>query len=207
MIDPKHKLHMASGRLETLGDGLFAIVMTILILELKIPDMEGHGMEGFRHALHETWRDFLCYVISFVVLGIMWFGHRMMFEYITRTDRYFIFLGIIFYMVVCLVPITTKFLAKNTWTWYAITVYAINLTLCNLTLYGQWLYGLRKKYLMTRELPEEVRKEARLLFLLSPGVYAVAIGFSFFFPVVSILIFIATPIVYLLPNKLDNYMK
>ena len=99
MIDPKHKLHMASGRLETLGDGLFAIVMTILILELKIPDMEGHGMEGFRHALHETWRDFLCYVISFVVLGIMWFGHRMMFEYITRTDRYFIFLGIIFYMV------------------------------------------------------------------------------------------------------------
>jgi len=105
---------MASGRLEALGDGIFSIAMTILVLELKIPDVIGNTWNNFTIALHETWYGLLCYIISFIVLGIMWFGHRLMFEYIGRTDRYFIFLEVLFYMVVCLVPFSICLSAKNT---------------------------------------------------------------------------------------------
>jgi len=75
---------MASGRLEALGDGIFSIAMTILVLELKIPDVIGNTWNNFTIALHETWYGLLCYMISFIVLGIMWFGHRLMFEYMAE---------------------------------------------------------------------------------------------------------------------------
>ncbi len=197
---------MASGRLEALGDGIFSIAMTILVLELKIPDVTGNSWNDFKISLHESWYSLLCYVISFIVLGIMWFGHRLMFEYIGKTDRYFIFLGVLFYMVVCLVPFSTRFLAKDTFKWYAILVYGLNLSLCNLTLYSQWLYGASKIQLLHREIPEEIKKEAHVLFLLSPIVYSIAIIISFFVPWISIIIFIVTPILYLIPNKIDKYL-
>jgi uncharacterized membrane protein len=206
MIDPKHKLPLHSSRLEALGDGIFSVAMTILVIELELPVIKEPGWSGLLHALHETWAGLLCYVISFVVLGIMWFGHRLMFEYIGRTDRYFIFLGVLFYMIVCLVPFSTRFLAHHTLTWYAIMFYGLNLSLCNISLFCQWLYGINKSTLLTRELPAEVRKEAKILFLISPVVYAIAFGFSFWMPQVSIGIFVLTPILYLLPNKLDKYM-
>jgi len=197
---------MSSGRLEALGDGIFSVAMTILVIELALPAVKGDSFSDFLHAIHETWTSFLCYVISFIVLGIMWFGHRMVFEYVGRTNRYFIFLGVLFYMVVCLVPFSTRFLAHDTLKWYAIMVYGINLSLCNLTLYAQWLYGINRKSLLALEVPEEVRKEARNLFLLSPLVYSIAIAIAFFYPIASIIIFVVTPVLYLIPNKLDKYL-
>ena len=85
-------------------------------------------------------------------------------------------------------------------------VYGINLSLCNLTLFGQWCYGIGKTSLMHKELPDEVKKEAKILFLLSPVVYGIAIGISFFSPAISLIIYVITPILYLIPNKLDKYL-
>src|SRR5215813_406144 len=155
MIDPKHKLRLASGRLEALGDGIFGVAMTILVIEIGLPVVMGNNLSNFWIALQKSWNGLLCYAISFVVLGIMWFGHRMMFEYIGRTNRYFIFLGVLFYLVVCLVPFSTKFLASNMGHWQSIMVYGLNLSLCNLTLFAQWCYGINKTVLMHKELPDE----------------------------------------------------
>ena len=197
---------MLSTRLEGLGDGIFSVAMTILVIELKLPDVKGNNWHQFLNALWQSSHGLLCYVISFIILGIMWFGHRMMFEYIAKTNRYFIFLGVLFYMIVCLVPFSTRFLAEHTLQWYAILMYGLNLSLCNLTLYMQWNYGINRTSLLERTVPDEVKKEARVSFLLSPLVYSLAIIISFFFPAISIGIYVITPLVYLLPNKLDKYL-
>ena len=206
MVDPKHKLSLRSIRLEALGDGVFSVAMTVLVIELELPTIKEPGWSGLLHAFHETWDGMLCYILSFILLGIMWFGHRMMFEYIGRSNRYFIFLGVLFYMIVCLVPFSTRFLAHHIFQWYAIFVYALNLSLCNISLYCQWLYGIHRPSLLERELPHEVKKEAKTLFLISPVVYSIAVIASFWMPQISIGIFIITPVLYLLPNKLDKYM-
>ncbi len=200
------KLHMSSGRLEALGDGIFSVAMTILAIELALPVLKGDNWSDLVHAFQEVKTEFLCYAISFIVLGIMWYGHRMIFEYISRSNRYFIFLGVLFYMVVCLVPFSTRVLAHDTLKWYALSIYGINLSLCNLTLYAQWSYGINRNSLKQRPVPDEVRKEARILFLLSPFIYTIAIVLSFFLPWVSILIYVITPVLYLIPNKLDKYL-
>ena len=200
------KLHMLSGRLEGLGDGIFSVAMTILVIELKIPAVKGNSFHDLLTALYETRLELFCFFISFIVLGIMWFGHRMVFEYISKTNRYFIFLGVLFYMVVCLVPFSTRFLAAHTLQWYAILMYGLNLSTCNLALYAQWSYGIHRPSLHSRVLPGEVRAEAKKLFLISPILYSIAIAFSFFFPLVSIGIYFFTPILYLIPNKIDRYL-
>ncbi|HXS58518.1 MAG TPA: TMEM175 family protein [Hanamia sp.] len=201
-----HKLSMSSTRLETLGDGIFSVAMTVLVIELRLPDVKGNSLSDFMQALYGSRHQLFCYFISFIILGIMWYGHRMVFEYVSKTNRYFIFLGILFYMVICLVPFSTRFLAANTLRWYGIMMYALNLSLCNLALYWQWKYGIRRPSLRTRELPDEVKTEAQKLFLISPVMYGVAIAFSFFVPLVSIFIFFMTPVLYLLPNKIDKYL-
>jgi len=205
MVPENEKLSLVSSRLEALGDGIFSVAMTILVINLALPSVNGNTWTNFAAAIRQSASGYLCYVISFVVLGIMWFGHRMMFEYIGRTNRYFIFLGVLFYMVVCLVPFSTRFLAENR-QWQSIMVYGLNLSLCNLTLFAQWIYGINNPNLMHKALPDEVKKEAKDLFLLSPVVYSIAIGLSFFVPLVSIIIFAVTPILYLIPNKLDKYL-
>jgi uncharacterized membrane protein len=202
----EHRLTMSANRLEALGDGIFSVAMTILVIELKIPTVQGNSLKDLLHGLYETRQELFCYFISFIVLGIMWFGHRMVFEYISRTNRYFIFLGVLFYMVVCLVPFSTRFLAANTFKWYAILMYGLNLSMCNLTLFAQWTYGIKRPTLHARILPAEVRKEATKLFLISPVLYAIAIAISFYIPLVSIIIYFITPILYLLPQKLDKYL-
>ncbi|HSQ43940.1 MAG TPA: TMEM175 family protein [Ginsengibacter sp.] len=206
MKNEPDRLTMSAGRLEALGDGIFSVAMTILAIELKIPSIEGNTLKDFLHGLYETRQELFCYFISFIVLGIMWFGHRMVFEYIHRTNRYFIFLGVLFYMLVCLVPFSTRFLAANTLKWFAILTYGLNLSSCNLALYAQWYYGIKRPSLHERSLPAEVKKEANRLFLISPILYAIAITVSFYFPWISIAIYFFTPILYLLPNKLDKYL-
>ena len=197
---------MAAGRLEALGDGVFSVAMTILVIELKLPIVPENSWRGLVHALYEIRQEIFCYLVSFIILGIMWYGHRMVFEYISKTNRYFIFLGVLFYMVVCLVPFSARFLALYTFRWYTIFMYGLNLSMCNLTLYAQWIYGIHRPSLHAREIPAEVKSEAKKLFLISPILYTIAIMFSFFIPLISIIIFFITPILYLLPNKLDKYL-
>ena len=197
---------MASGRLEALGDGIFSVAMTILVIELDLPSVQGNSLKDLLYALYEVRQELFCYFISFIVLGIMWFGHRKVFEYISKTNRYFIFLGVLFYMVVCLVPFSTRFLSANALQWYAILMYGLNLSMCNLSLYAQWIYGINRPSLHARILPKEVRREARILFLISPVMYAIAILISFYMPLVSLAIYFVTPVLYLIPNKLDKYL-
>jgi uncharacterized membrane protein len=206
MDKDQHKLTMSSGRLEALGDGIFSVAMTFLVIELDLPSVQGNSLKDLLQALYEIRQELFCYFISFIVLGIMWFGHRMVFEYISKTNRYFIFLGVLFYMVVCLVPFSTRFLSANALQWYAILMYGLNLSMCNLSLYAQWIYAINRPSLHARLLPKEVRREARILFLISPVMYAIAILISFYVPLVSLAIYFVTPVLYLIPNKLDKYL-
>lgn len=133
MEEPKHKLPLRSIRLEALGDGIFAVAMTILVIELKWPELKDTSLQSFLTSFKIILPDLLCYFISFTVLGIMWFGHRMIFEYIGKTNRHFIFLGVLFYTMICLVPLSTRFLAENKLQWATLLVYGLNLSFCNLS--------------------------------------------------------------------------
>src|SRR6185503_19387471 len=80
-------------RLEAFSDGVFAIAITLLVLEIRVPPAEGAGV-SLGTPLAHLWPSYLGYAISFGTIGIMWVNHHAMFRYIARTDRWFLLVNI-----------------------------------------------------------------------------------------------------------------
>jgi uncharacterized membrane protein len=98
---------VGTGRLETFSDGVFAIAVTLLILDVKLePGSVGHA---YLHA----WPEYLAYAISFLTIGIMWVNHHTVFQQIGRVNRTFLVINVVFLMVVAFVPFPTRVLAAH----------------------------------------------------------------------------------------------
>jgi uncharacterized membrane protein len=100
-------------RVEAFSDGVFAIAITLLVLDIKVPppDVTDHGTR-LLPALLRLWPSLLGYLISFVTVGIMWANHHSIFVYIRRTDRYFLLINVLFLMFIALLPFPTALLAE-----------------------------------------------------------------------------------------------
>src|SRR5215218_9799758 len=86
-----------SDRLETFCDGVFAIAITLLVLEIRVPThQQVHAAGGLGRALWTLWPSYLGYVIGFLTIGIMWTNHHAIFQYVRRTDRYFLLINVLF---------------------------------------------------------------------------------------------------------------
>src|SRR5919204_1610930 len=102
-----------SDRLETFCDGVFAIAITLLILEIKVPTPEHvHAAGGLLPALAALWPSYVGYLIGFFTIGIMWTNHHAIFQYVRRTDRYFLLINVAFLMLIAFLPFPTALLAE-----------------------------------------------------------------------------------------------
>ena len=98
---PKH-------RLEALADGVFAIVVTLIVLEIKVPDLpQTASVDALAHALRPLAPVFFSFVITFVISASFWFLHQMSFHWIQRIDRALVFINFGFLMFVSLLPFST----------------------------------------------------------------------------------------------------
>jgi uncharacterized membrane protein len=95
-------------RLETFSDGVFAIAVTLLILDVRL---SGHG--SVEHQLVHAWPSYAAYAISFLTLGIVWVNHHTVFAQIGRVDRTFLFINVLFLMVIAFSPFPTRVLAAH----------------------------------------------------------------------------------------------
>ena len=102
---------IGKNRIEVLSDGIFAIVMTLLILELAFPVSRPSAPNvEVTPALIALWPKFVSYLVTFVSLGFFWVGHHMMYHAIRRADRTLLWLNIFFFMFVSLLPFSTSVL-------------------------------------------------------------------------------------------------
>src|SRR5688572_13267553 len=103
--------YTGTSRLEAFSDGVFAIAITLLILEIKVPHAGSGG--SLVRPLLELWPSYLGYLISFVTLGVMWTNHHAIFRYVHRCDRYFLLIHIFFLMCISFLPFPTAVLAEH----------------------------------------------------------------------------------------------
>jgi TMEM175 potassium channel family protein len=97
-----------TGRTEAFSDGVFAIAITLLILEIRVPRAEGQSLVD---GLAQQWPSYAAYILSFLVIAVMWVNHHNIFRYIRRTDNTFLFLNSLLLMVVTAVNFSTALLA------------------------------------------------------------------------------------------------
>jgi uncharacterized membrane protein len=98
-----------TGRLETFSDGVFAIAITLLILDVRLPS----GNESLTHRLGDAWPAYNGYVISFLVIGIMWANHHGIFRLIDRTSHGLVVANLLLLMCIAFIPFPTTVLADN----------------------------------------------------------------------------------------------
>lgn len=115
-------------RLQALADGVFAIAMTLLVFQLPVPttaDVEEAG--GLPDALRELWPEFLGYCLSFLVLGMFWLIHHMLFDAVERYDSTLVWLNTGFLMVVAVIPYSTALVGDHGAETATALVYGINM--------------------------------------------------------------------------------
>ncbi len=99
-----------TGRIEAFSDGVYAIAITRLVLELKVPqDMSGPAL---RHALVGQWPDYAAFLVSFATIGIMWINHHRLFTLIRRADHMLLALNLLLLLGVTVVPFPTSLVSR-----------------------------------------------------------------------------------------------
>lgn len=203
---------LGTNRLEALVDGVFAVVMTLLVLNLVVPREPARlsGAALSHHLIDDLFKlrfTLLSYAISFVIAGVYWVGHHNQFPFIRRTDRILLWINIVFLMCVTCIPFSTALLGAYPGQRVAVVIYGSNLILIGLVLYAHWWYATGGHRLTDANLdPLLVRRAARRI-LTGPVAYLVAIGLSFANPAVSLVIYALVPLLYILPGRLDRHLS
>ncbi|WP_217548180.1 TMEM175 family protein [Streptomyces sp. GbtcB6] len=170
-----------SGRVEAFSDGVFAIAVTLLVLDIKVPKTaEG---DSLWQALGAQWPSYAAYVVSFLVVGIMWVNHHQLFSYVARVDRKLMFLNLLVLMVVSAVPWPTAMLAEylreDASSHAAAAVYSLVMVLMAAAFQALWWHLTRTGHLFDARVDVEAARATRARFALGSLGYPLTVGLAF----------------------------
>src|SRR5256886_16087311 len=151
------RVRSETARTEAFSDGVFAIAITLLIIEVHVPARE-HA-ETLGHELLRIWPSYLGYLTSFLTIGVMWINHHYVFELTRRIDRTMLLLNTLLLMMIAFVPFPTAVLAQFIETdgaRAAAVLYGATLTLTAMTYFAWWRYASAGRRLIRKEGPDDV---------------------------------------------------
>jgi uncharacterized membrane protein len=141
---------LAKSRMEALTDGIFAIVMTLLVLDLKVPELARDATQGELLArLHELRPFFFSFTLTFILAAAFWFFHHVLFHFIRHVTRPLVWLNVFFLLFVSLLPFSTAFMGRYIHQKVAVMFYFGNLLILALLLKVQWIYAERAGLIAT----------------------------------------------------------
>jgi uncharacterized membrane protein len=190
-----------TGRLEAFSDGVFAIAVTLLILDIGVSGTAGHDLGA---AIRGLWPSYLAYVASFSTIGAAWLAHNAITEYLDRADAAFVRLNLLLLLFVSFLPFPTRlvaeFIHQDKAERVAVTFYGIVLLLSSTLLLVLWRYAVRAKLVR----PDLADEEIELLTeRLTPGLgaYVVLIVSGLFVPIIAVIGFLGIALYYIIPFR------
>jgi len=175
---------MNQGRLETFSDGVFAIAITLLVLTIAQPQPRDYANLA-RH-LGKGWPSLAAYVVSFIVIGIMWMNHHTVFSHLARIDRGLFYLNLLLLMTIVFIPYPTgvfgEALRRGQGAKTAAVFYSVVMATNALVWGSLWLYASVGRRLLNSDFPESERSMATILFLVGVFVYTASIGVALINP-------------------------
>ena len=183
---------MPTSRIEAFSDGVFAIAITLLIIEVRPPDSEAGELAG---DLVGLWPSYAAYFVSFVVIGIIWVNHHDVFGRITTVDRPLLFLNLFLLLTVAFLPFPTallgEYVREGDNAHIAAAVYGANMTMIGLAFIAIWTYLARVPALLAHGMGADAALRARRAATVGPVVYALTIPLAFVSPVACLIVYAA----------------
>jgi uncharacterized membrane protein len=196
---------LGTGRIQILSDGIFAIAMTVLVLDVRPPVVASDA--DLPAALAAMAPRFASYALSFIVLGVYWTGHHNTFSAIRRTDRAFLWLNIVFLGFVAFIPFTTSLLASYPGATLPVALYGLHLTVIRLLLYLNWRYASWGHRLLDPAIsPGRVRLVSRRI-LVGSVICMAGVVISPFAAGLSLVLYGLMVLFYVLPGTIDAYLN
>jgi uncharacterized membrane protein len=168
-----------TGRVEAFSDGVFAIAITLLVLELKPP----HGAEGpLLPFLAHEWPAYVAFLVSFGSIGIMWVNHHRLFTIIRKVDHGLLLLNLLLLLGITIVPFPTTILAERYqgedghWAAILYTLNGLNIAVCYTLL---WRHASRDGRLLTEDADRELVARINKQYRFGPLLYLVGVALAF----------------------------
>jgi uncharacterized membrane protein len=139
-------------RVLALSDGVFAIIITLLVLAVHVPELtQGHSLN---EALAELRPSLTAFVISFILAGMYWVAHRDLFALIRRTDRGLVWLNILYLLPLCLLPFGAGLIGRYEHESVALRIYGLLLVAIAVMRAVIWLYATNRPHLLWQHLDD-----------------------------------------------------
>lgn len=196
----KNNVWLTTKRIETLVDGIFAIAMTLLVLNIDLPQMLGPVSDpAIWQYMVSLFQQLGIYAFSFILLASFWRAHHLQFFYIKRSNSSLIWLNVIWLMFVALVPFSTNFVSNFGNHPLPMLFFNFNMFFIGIFFILIWSYAQRKNLFISGMTPEHYKDVKKINYIL-PSAALIAVCITFISPIWS-------PVSYFLIFILKNAFK
>lgn len=189
-------------RLHALTDGVYAIAMTLLVLELHVPDAT--NSRELIAGLIAIAPNLFSFALGFAVLGTYWVGSAINLSYLARVNRAVLFLNVLQLFFIAFLPFTTALLGRYPDEAAAVIVYALHLEALGVAQYAHWVYVLRHSELVHAPIDARTERAATRRILIGPAAWAVAMALALVSPRLGYAVFYVVLIGYVVAAVRDR---
>ena len=187
-------------RIEAFSDGVFAIVVTLLVLELKVPALKDHGsVSELAHALYELVPKFVSWLISFIIVCKFWLNHHHVLGLARHADYGMVWLNSIFLMGQAFIPFPTAMVGEYPANPLAVSAFGAMFALNTLLFLALQAYVVRR--LIKPELAAAQDPHGILKGFIGPASYLVGAGFAWVSVHAAFIVYALTPLFYITPPQ------
>lgn len=199
---------ISKSRLEALSDGVFAIVMTILVLQLggsTISDAE--TAQELEAALVAQWPTFVSYAISFLAVGLYWVAHHTYFTFIREVNETQLWLNLLFLFALSFIPFAADLIGEHPDFRAGAVLYGLNLAACTGAIYLNWHYAWSKGHVLVKDADLVVTGRFQRRALRAAIAYFLAAGAAWFSPRAGFYLYIVIVVVFAFGQIRSNAMQ
>ncbi|MBE7169129.1 MAG: DUF1211 domain-containing protein [Williamsia sp.] len=204
-------MKIGTTRIETLSDGVIAIIITIMVLEFKVPEYnEKITARDVLANLHHLLPYFIIYAFSFIMVAILWTNHHHMFHLLEKADEYLLWTNFLFLFFMSLIPFATRIVGENPFLSISPAIYGLNMLLTTVSFALMRRHSLRKKLVhrdKNRELTVQIFRasiKASTKTIVATLVYLVSIPLAFVHVFLAYACFVVPVILFFIPEGIDN---
>ncbi len=187
-------------RLEMFMDAIMSIIITILVLEFKVPEEPFSSNGDLLSFIHHLLPSFFSYGVSFMTIIALWIDHHFLFRKINKADIRFVFLNFLFILFLSPIPFTTALAGRNYTNPYAVALVAINYFLMGTCFSALWRFAVVKKMIPDNKLKDWFFKRDMILSNVGALVLLASIPLAFVSTYISFVLFILVVLMHLLKH-------
>jgi uncharacterized membrane protein len=198
---------MPTSRIEAFSDGVFAIIVTLLVLEIHVPQAQGPDISAaLGHSLLVMAPKFLSYILSFAIVCIWWVAHHHLFHILKRSDRGLLWLNSLFLLWLAFIPFPTALMGDFPGARVAVMCYGAVTTLAGVSFCLMRYYAFYLAKLVDERIDRHLLRLAMLRSIVNPVLHAIAVFLAFVDTRLSIALYIILPLMFFIPSRLERHV-